>query len=792
MSTPTALEFELNAPRSESTLRYRDGQISGVRRGKPNGKGIVEDNGIAMRFSSNMTPEIAESILYKIYNETRKMDGSSWGEQAGATAASAILTDKGVTIRGAGDSVVMAIGENGKVMLLNELHAGEGQIVTNSLMPGHDSAHLDSKGFFSWKELESRLGGNIRIVTASDGIYGQLRPNQVEAHVEHLISSGKLDINSPDFSGKLYDKAKVDPIFAGKKDDIVILSAKKPPNGETVLLHALDGIGSGYRESAVIASMSVASAKEILDPYSRAVRITSNGNELPQQPRKQSPQLSPAELELGTAVSNFVSRDKLNYSETNKGEKVVILRGSPEELQSMHTLLKKQGIESVIEPKESSFGAGVRIRTASMPKFDEIIGRYIAHQDFADNNRQAEQKAMVKPVPLKSNPQLLHDEMALGKNLSGFVSRDKIDYVHTNNGNSAVFRGNQSELQNLQKQFQKLGIQTSMTTTDGQFGEGLRIRSSDMPKFNAIMDGYIEHQQSVANNKQPAQQTPSQQQQSRHVPTEAERVLQQQQMAEAKKASVIHKNHSETIADNKTGVGNAGKVAGATGVGLGIYGLSEKLGENGTYNKDVKNHKNLANTGVAADVGAIGSGAVSVIKNFKSAGPVGAALGVVSGGIETTIAIKDKDGHRAATAIGGTTGGLAGGIAGGVLGTKLGAVAGASIGVWLGGVGAVPAAAIGSVVGGLVFGTAGALGFAWAGGKTGDAVAGDAMHKYLNGDTQSTQKSSVPVTTIAKADVAAITESLKTKNVSFSPYGNGYTTQTTGIGVQKTSPSQTH
>lgn len=232
--------------------------------------------------------------------------------------------------------------------------------------------------------------------------------------------------------------------------------------------------------------------------------------------------------------------------------------------------------------------------------------------------------------------------------------------------------------------------------------------------------------------------------------------------------------------------------SGGVGVGLGVYGLSEKLGKNGTYNKDVETHEILTKSGVAADVGAIGAGAVSALKNVRGVGPVGAALGVVSGGIETTIAVKDKDGHRAATAVGATTGGLAGGIAAGLAGAKVGAVAGSAIGVWFGGVGAIPAAAIGSIIGGLIGSTAGAFGGSLIGGKTSNAIAGDAMHEYLNKDLQPQQKLGATVDTLKGADVTNITKSLKTQNVSLFTYGNNYSSQPIVISTKNPSSGKFH
>ncbi|MDD3020024.1 MAG: hypothetical protein PHX61_03465 [Alphaproteobacteria bacterium] len=177
-------------------------------------------------------------------------------------------------------------------------------------------------------------------------------------------------------------------------------------------------------------------------------------------------------------------------------------------------------------------------------------------------------------------------------------------------------------------------------------------------------------------------------------------------------------------------VGGAG-----VGVGMGVYGLVQKLGENGTLQTDLKNPetKNLAQAGTASDIAAVAvdgadglaslqkasKGLQTAAKVSRIAAPVGVALSVVSGTIDYKIAAKQGDGARAAEAVGGTAGGIAGAATGGVVGAKAGAMAGAAIGAFFGGVGAAPGAVIGGFVGGL----AGAIGGAFAGAEAGKKVA---------------------------------------------------------------------
>lgn len=175
------------------------------------------------------------------------------------------------------------------------------------------------------------------------------------------------------------------------------------------------------------------------------------------------------------------------------------------------------------------------------------------------------------------------------------------------------------------------------------------------------------------------------------------------------------------------------------GVGMGVYGLSQKLGENGTAAGDLRDDRtrNLAKTGIAADVAAIGvdgaeglatlskvsKGLESASRVSRVAAPVAAGLAVASGIVEYKIAEKKGDGKRAAEAVGSTAGGLTGALAGGVAGAKGGALAGAAIGAFFGGVGAAPGAAIGGFIGGI----AGAIGGGWAGAEGGKAVSREVL-----------------------------------------------------------------
>lgn len=197
------------------------------------------------------------------------------------------------------------------------------------------------------------------------------------------------------------------------------------------------------------------------------------------------------------------------------------------------------------------------------------------------------------------------------------------------------------------------------------------------------------------------------------------------------------KKQNIPVTENRPALtGRATSIGTGLGVGMGVYGLFQKLGQNGTAAGDLKDDKTrkLAQTGIATDIAAIGvdsaEGLATLTKVSKGlegasrvsrvAAPVATVLTVASGVVEYKIAEKKGDGKRAAEAVGSSAGGLTGALAGGVAGAKGGAMAGAAVGSFFGGIGAVPGAAIGGFIGGL----AGAIGGGWIGAEGGKAVSG--------------------------------------------------------------------
>jgi Ca2+-binding EF-hand superfamily protein len=177
--------------------------------------------------------------------------------------------------------------------------------------------------------------------------------------------------------------------------------------------------------------------------------------------------------------------------------------------------------------------------------------------------------------------------------------------------------------------------------------------------------------------------------------------------------------HVRTVHGISTGVGAA----------LGVYGLSQKVGRDGTLQSDLKAGGAQAGLAIASTVGDTTAIAADTVGMLRGSGAVGAVarraalpVAVVAGALETGTAIAARDGHRAATAAGATAGGILGGMA-----------AGAATGLVLGSV--VPGAGnvVGAVVGGVV-GLAGGLVGAYYGGKAADAVAGAALDQRLNAD----------------------------------------------------------
>ncbi len=240
------LHFSRDVLRSAAAQSFSNGYISGARAGKPGLNDYVQDNGSAHSINSDISHRQATGLLERIYGRVRGSSPSGLGDQDAATAASAVVTNDFVAVRSAGDGVVLAVGEDGRTKVMNPMQIGSGQGVTNVIQPGRGGNSGDFSKTYSWNALEAELGPNVRIITASDGIYGQLHSEaDIQRHVERTMRSNGLDVRDPNFSQKFMDAAMNDAVFSGKKDDVVVISAQKPQKGQTAILNAFDGVGSG-------------------------------------------------------------------------------------------------------------------------------------------------------------------------------------------------------------------------------------------------------------------------------------------------------------------------------------------------------------------------------------------------------------------------------------------------------------------------------------------------------------------------------------------------------------------
>jgi hypothetical protein len=192
--------------------------------------------------------------------------------------------------------------------------------------------------------------------------------------------------------------------------------------------------------------------------------------------------------------------------------------------------------------------------------------------------------------------------------------------------------------------------------------------------------------------------------------------------------------------------GRVSQMGRGIGIAMGVQGLAERFGENGTFQSDAKREFGLAVAGAASDVVAVASDTAEMVASSRLgsqsrtvtallesgddlarlsqaasglrtasqisrvATPVAMVATIASGAIDAEIGRRTGDGQRVATAGATTVGGIAGGLAGAATVAQVGATAGAAIGVFFGGVGAVPGAAIGGAIGAVVGGIGGAIG----------------------------------------------------------------------------------
>ncbi len=217
---------------------------------------------------------ILQQSLEKIHKEINECQAVELEINAGVTTASALLTRKGVAVGNVGDAVVMAVGKNGKVIVLSDLPEAKGQH-TAGLAPGDENSLkcIKEAKFHKWVDICNQLGvsdlEDIQIITASDGIYGKAdkdigktgkTPQKlVEDYVIGLMKESPetlKEFNKQNFAQQFLELMVKGKEFKEKPDDITVLAANASvvkETGKSVLLRTFDGIGSGGKYSAHIA-----------------------------------------------------------------------------------------------------------------------------------------------------------------------------------------------------------------------------------------------------------------------------------------------------------------------------------------------------------------------------------------------------------------------------------------------------------------------------------------------------------------------------------------------------------
>lgn len=263
------------------TQAFSMARTSGYDKSKRDRATANEDNGCAALIKADLESEEASEILRNIYAASREYTFETKRKNdlnnVGAVAASALLTQEGVAVRGAGDSLVLAIGRNGKVCILNELQVGEeSQQLKNCLaVKGSSGNGSDFEEDFTWSKIEKKLGYNdgshendVRIVTVTDGAYGLLEDEtRIKEYIKEIAQGLKVEFDANDYAAHFLKAARLGDKFEGKPDDLTVLSAKRPEKGHSVLLHALDGMGAGGFLSARMADISAKTVMSEVNEY---------------------------------------------------------------------------------------------------------------------------------------------------------------------------------------------------------------------------------------------------------------------------------------------------------------------------------------------------------------------------------------------------------------------------------------------------------------------------------------------------------------------------------------------
>ncbi len=464
--------FDLEVDRQGPSEFFSDGVISGARSGGPRYTGVNEDNGVGIRFSGSTTRQRLSSLLGYTYEGIRSLPaqdyvGNALDFNAAIVGASVAFSDDGVAIRAAGDAVVFAVGQDGRVFVLNDTQGAGGQAVANFIQPGSPGTG-DIERTYSWADIEAQVGPNPRIVTASDGLYGRLDgAAEIQPYLEELIRSNGLNVSDPNFSASFQKAAYGGAAFEGKPDDIIIMSAQHQP-GETLVLHAFDGVGAGERQSAEVADMARAYALDA---------VVGNGpapQRIQTSAYRRSGGMIAGAIEafeakvaaVGDAISGF-GRPPAELSPGWERHHSSLERGPVARLEVTDTFPHATAAQDWAERQ------GLAVRAIN--KGDQVY----LYTDIGDTAaQQATNTAINRRAVLDAS----------GLTFSEMLQRSRVERVPTNRGESIMFRG--GDLQTLKLAFDDLGIDTVVELPESDFGRGdfaLRVRSADTTRVDRIL-----------------------------------------------------------------------------------------------------------------------------------------------------------------------------------------------------------------------------------------------------------------------------------------------------------------
>ena len=264
--------------------------LSAGRLGKEGLYGPIEDNGYCAQGFSPDAPfsaRQARDLLESIFLQTRQVPATNirgWDRftpevqrEVATTAVGVVLGMEDVSVRNAGDSIAVAIGDNGNVVILNQLQCGENaNQLSHAVSLGLSGALLelqqrdDTTGHFTWEELKAQLGnpGNIRIAVMSDGVCGSNRVDEIIPALQAMVRD--IPFGAPDYARRLIEKARSSENPKPKWDDIVVLTALQPTEPKLqAALFAFDGVGNGGEYSAQVAGTAARIAQEQVQALAR-------------------------------------------------------------------------------------------------------------------------------------------------------------------------------------------------------------------------------------------------------------------------------------------------------------------------------------------------------------------------------------------------------------------------------------------------------------------------------------------------------------------------------------------